>query len=142
MSMSGGGDKDAINAEINVTPMADVMLVLLIIFMVITPMLQKGVTVEMAQTDNARDMEEADAEDSVLISVTRDSKYYLNSGELQLGDVVTEVNRMLEGKVDRVVFIKSDFRARYGDVVSVVNAVRDSRVDQVGLLTERRDAIN
>ena len=142
MSMSGGGDKDAINAEINVTPMADVMLVLLIIFMVITPMLQKGVTVEMAQTDNARDMEEAEAEDSVLISVTRDSKYYLNAGELQLGDVVTEVNRMLEGKVDRVVFIKSDFRARYGDVVSVVNAVRDSRVDQVGLLTERRDAIN
>ena len=55
MSMSGGGDKDAINAEINVTPMADVMLVLLIIFMVITPMLQKGVTVEMAQTDTGGD---------------------------------------------------------------------------------------
>lgn len=142
MAMSGGGDKDAVNAEINVTPMADVMLVLLIIFMVVTPMLQRGVSVEMAQTDNARDMEEADSEDSVLISVTRDSKYYLNTGELQLGDVVTEVNRMLEGKSDRIVFIKSDFRARYGDVVAIVNAVRDSRVDQVGLLTERRDAIN
>jgi biopolymer transport protein ExbD/biopolymer transport protein TolR len=139
--MGGGGDKDAVNSEINVTPMADVMLVLLIIFMVVTPMLQKGVSVELAQTDNPRDMEEADAEDSVLISVTRDSRYYLNAGELQIDQVATEVNTLLEGKLDRVVFIKSDFRARYGDVVDIVNAVRSAGVDRVGLLTERRDAI-
>lgn len=142
MGMGGGGDKDAVNSEINVTPMADVMLVLLIIFMVITPMLQKGVSVEMAQTDNPRDMEEADAEDSVLVSITRDSKYYLNAAELQLPEVGSEVITLLEGKLDRVVFIKSDFRARYGDVVGVVNAVRDAGVDRIGLLTERRDAIN
>jgi len=142
MSMGGGGDKDAVNSDINVTPMADVMLVLLIIFMVITPMLQKGVSVEMAQTDNPRDMEEADAEDSVLVSITRDSKYYLNAAELQLTEVGPEVITLLEDKLDRVVFIKSDFRARYGDVVGVVNAVRDAGVDRIGLLTERRDAIN
>jgi biopolymer transport protein ExbD len=142
MSMGGGGEQGSITSEINVTPMADVMLVLLIIFMVITPMLQKGVSVEMAQTDNPRDMEEADAEDSVLISVTRDSKYYLNAAEFQLNDLGPEVNALLEGKLDRVVFIKSDFRARYGDVVEVVNSVRDSGVDRVGLLTERRDAID
>jgi biopolymer transport protein ExbD/biopolymer transport protein TolR len=142
MGMGGGGEKGSINSEINVTPMADVMLVLLIIFMVITPMLQKGVSVEMAQTDNPRDMEEADAEDSILISVTRDSKYYLNAGEVQLPEIGPEVSALLEGKLDRVVFIKSDFRAVYGDVVSVVNEVRGSGVDRIGLLTERRDAIN
>ena len=142
MGGAGSGDAHGITSEINVTPMADVMLVLLIIFMVITPMLQKGVSVEMAQTDNPRDMEEADAEDSVLISVTRDSKYYLNAAEYELRDLGPEVDAMLEGKLDRVVFIKSDFRARYGDVVAVVNTVRDSGVDRIGLLTERRDAIN
>jgi len=142
MGMGGGGDKDAVTSEINVTPMADVMLVLLIIFMVITPMLQKGVSVEMVQTDNPRDMEEAEEEESVLISVTRDSRYYLNAAEYQVNEIGVEVNLLLEGKLDRVVFIKSDFRARYGDVVDVVNAVRDSGVDRVGLLTERRDAIN
>ncbi len=142
MAMTGGGNKDGVNADINVTPMADVMLVLLIIFMVITPMLQKGVTVEMAQTDNPRDMDEAEAEDSVLISVTRDSKYYLNAAEYQIDEIGEEVNRLLEGKTERVVYVKSDFRALYGDVVAVVNAVRGSAVDQVGLLTERRDAIN
>lgn len=142
MSMGGGVDRGGITSEINVTPMADVMLVLLIIFMVITPMLQKGVSVEMVQTDNPRDMEEADAEDSVLISVTRDSKYYLNAAEYRLSDLGAEVNILLEGKLDRVVFIKSDFRARYGDVIAVVNQVRDSGVDRIGLLTERRDSIN
>ncbi len=142
MAMTGGGNKEGVTSDINVTPMADVMLVLLIIFMVITPMLQKGVTVEMAQTDNPRDMEEAEAEDSVLISVTRDSKYYLNAAEYQIGEIGEEVSRLLEGKIERVVYVKSDFRARYGDVVAVVNAVRGSAVDQVGLLTERRDAIN
>ena len=142
MGMSGGGARDGVTSEINVTPMADVMLVLLIIFMVITPMLQKGVSVEMAQTDNPRDMEEADAEDAVLISVTRDSKFYLNTEEFQLNELGPEVNLMLEGRLDRVVYIKSDFRARYGDVVAVVDSVRDSGVDRIGLLTERRDAIN
>jgi biopolymer transport protein ExbD/biopolymer transport protein TolR len=142
MGMGGGSERGSLNTDINVTPMADVMLVLLIIFMVITPMLQKGVSVELAQTDNPRDMEEADAEDSVLISVTRDSKYYLNAAELPLDSIGVEVNAMLEGKLDRVVFVKSDFRARYGDVVDVVNAVRGAGVDRVGLLTERRDAIN
>ena len=71
MAMGGGGGRGKVNSEINVTPMADVMLVMLIIFMVITPMLQKGVSVELAQTTNPVDMAEADAEDAVLVSVTR-----------------------------------------------------------------------
>ena len=142
MGMGGGGDRNSVQSDINVTPMADVMLVMLIIFMVITPMLQKGVTVEMAQTDNPRDMEEADAEESVVISVTRDGRYYLNAEEFQLNALGPEVNELLEGRLDRVVFIKSDFRAVYGDVTSVVDEVRSAGVDRIGLLTERRDAIN
>src|SRR5678815_2817212 len=78
MGMGGGGGRGEVNADINVTPMADVMLVLLIIFMVITPMLQKGISsVEMAKTHNPSEMTEADKEDSILVSIARDGKFYL-----------------------------------------------------------------
>lgn len=142
MGMGGGGDRDSVQSDINVTPMADVMLVMLIIFMVVTPMLQKGVSVELAQTNNPRDMEEADAEESVVISITRDGRYYLNAEEFRLNALGPEVNDLLEGRLERAVYIKSDFRAVYGDVTAVVDEVRGAGVDRIGLLTERRDAIN
>ena len=124
-------------ADINVTPMADVMLVLLIIFMVITPMLQKGVSVDMAKAENPRQMPDADKEDAVVLAVTRDGKAFLGSDPVRLEDITTKVKDRISSKLDKTVYVKSDSRAKYGDVVSVVDNVRAAGVDSLGLLTEK-----
>jgi biopolymer transport protein ExbD/biopolymer transport protein TolR len=139
MGMSAGGGRGQVNADINVTPMADVMLVLLIIFIVVTPMLQKGVSVELANTTHPIDMKEADREDAVLVAVTRDGKFYLGQDRVAIEDLATRVNDLLSGRIEKTVFVKSDRRARYGDVVQVVDNIRNAGVDKVGLLTERLD---
>jgi biopolymer transport protein ExbD/biopolymer transport protein TolR len=119
--------------------MADVMLVLLIIFMVVTPMLQKGQNVELAKTHNPTDMPAADHDDAVLVVVTRDGKYWLNQDKIVIEQLATKVNDLLATKMDKTVFVRSDARAKYGDVVSVVDTIRNAGVDKVGLLTERID---
>jgi biopolymer transport protein ExbD/biopolymer transport protein TolR len=119
--------------------MADVMLVLLIIFMVVTPMLQKGQQVELAKTRNPVDMKEADRDDSVIIAITRDGKFYLGADRVNADDLTAKVNDLLATKLEKKVFVKSDGRAKYGDVVQVVDNIRNAGVDQVGLLTERVD---
>ena len=124
--------------DINVVPMADIMLVMLIIFMVITPMLQKGFSVEMAKTDNPRDMRDADKDDAVVLAVSRDGRYYLGNQQVLLEQVVEKVSEMLEERLDKSVYVKSDARARYGDVVKLVDEIRAVGVDQIGLLTEQR----
>jgi len=139
MSMGGGGDRGAVTSEINVTPMADVMLVLLIIFMVVTPMLQKGISVELANTANPLDMKEADREDAVLVAVTRDGLFYLGQDRVAIEDLASKVNDLLTGRIDKTVFVRSDRRAKYGAVVQVVDSIRNAGVDKVGLLTERLD---
>jgi biopolymer transport protein ExbD/biopolymer transport protein TolR len=137
--MSGGGGRGEVTSEINVTPMADVMLVLLIIFIVVTPMLQKGVSVELANTTNPVDMKDADRDDAVLVAVTRDGKFYLGQEPVRIEDLSTRVNDLLSNTMDKVVYVKSDFRAKYGDVVQVVDNIRNAGVDRIGLLTERLD---
>jgi biopolymer transport protein ExbD len=139
MAMSSGGGRGEVTSEINVTPMADVMLVLLIIFMVVTPMLQKGQTVDLAKTRNPLDMKEADRDDAVLVTVTRDGKLYLAQSRVNIDELASKVNDLLANKLDRTVFVKSDFRSKYGDVVQVVDNIRNAGVDKVGLLTERLD---
>ena len=140
MSMTtGAGGRGEVTSDINVTPMADVMLVLLIIFMVVTPMLQKGQTVELAPTKNPVDMKEADRDDAVLIAVTRDGNFYLGQERVNIDDLATRVNDLLSARLEKTVFIKSDLRAKYGDVVQVVDNIRNAGVDKVGLLTERVD---
>jgi biopolymer transport protein ExbD/biopolymer transport protein TolR len=119
--------------------MVDVMLVLLIIFMVITPMLSKGVNVDMVRTKNPIAMQAADKEDAVLIAVTRDGKVYLSPGN-QLttpGDLPTKVKDLLSNRTDKTCYIKADARARYEIVEDVVDNLRASGVDQIGLLTEQ-----
>jgi len=132
--------KMEVNSTINVTPMVDVMLVLLIIFMVITPMLQAGKEVELAKTDNPVQMPDADREDSVLVAITRDGKVFFGTDQITPDQLTTKVKDRLANKVDKKVYIKADARARYGSVVEVVDDVRSAGVDQVGLLTERRVA--
>ena len=126
-------------ADINVTPMVDVMLVLLIIFMVITPMLTKGVTVEMVKAKNPIAMKDADKEDAVLIAVTRDGGVVLSPGNIKLApsDLPNRVKDLLTNKLDKTVFIKADMRAKYELVEDVVDNLRAAGVDQLGLLTEQ-----
>jgi biopolymer transport protein ExbD len=140
MAMGGGSERGGVNSDINVTPMADVMLVLLIIFMVITPMLQKGQSVDMAKTNNPVEMTEADKEDSVILAVTRDGKYYVNQDRVGLDEASTRVTDLLTGKLDKTIFLKGDFRAKYGDVVKLVDNLRAAGIDKIGLLTERLDS--
>ena len=124
-------------SDINVTPLVDVMLVLLIIFMVITPMLQKGVSVDMARVNNPRDMHDADKEDATVLAITRDGKIYLGSDDILVDKITAKVKDRVADKLDKTVFIKSDARAKYGDVVAVVDAVRAAGVDAVGLLADK-----
>ena len=130
-----------VNSNINVTPMVDVMLVLLIIFMVITPMLQKGVSVDLAKVNNPQAMPDADKEDALLVAVTRDGKIFFGADQVAGADQLTHlVKDRLANRTDKRVFIKADARTRYGNVVDVVDNVRAAGVDQLGLLTEQRKA--
>lgn len=124
-------------ADINVTPMVDVMLVLLIIFMVITPMLSKGVSVDLAKTKNPIAMANADKEDAVLVAVTRDGRVFLNTTQMTADSLPAKVKDMLTNKLDKTVYIKSDARARFEKVVEVVDNLRAAGVDNLGLLTEQ-----
>jgi biopolymer transport protein ExbD/biopolymer transport protein TolR len=121
----------------NVIPMADIMLVLLIIFMVVTPMLQKGMNVDMAKVANPADMPNADKDDAVIVAVTRDGAVYLGQNKTDLASVASQVSDLIAGRLDKTVFIKSDARAKYGDVVKLVDEVRAAGVDNVGLLTDK-----
>src|SRR6266404_4979492 len=123
--------------DINVTPMVDVMLVLLIIFMVVTPMLQKGVSVEMAKTHNPRNMQDADKEDAVVVAVSRDGRIYLGQNQIAASELAPKVKDLLAAKLDKTVYIKSDARAKYKDVVDVVDNVRSAGVSDLGLLTDK-----
>jgi len=124
-------------SDINVTPMVDVMLVLLIIFMVITPMLQHGVSVDLAKSVNPRSMPDADKEDAVLVAVTRDGRIYLGSDQIALEQLTDKVRDKISSRVDKTVYIKADARAKFEQVVKAVDEVRSAGVDQLGLLTEK-----
>src|SRR5882724_9482590 len=124
-------------ASPNVIPMADIMLVLLIIFMVVTPMLQKGVSVDLANVNNPHDMKDADKDDAIVVAVTRDGKIYLGNTPLNKEDITSQVKDRLSARLDKTVYVKSDARAKYGDVVAVVDEIRSVCVDHVAVLTEK-----
>jgi biopolymer transport protein ExbD len=124
-------------ASPNVIPMADIMLVLLIIFMVVTPMLQKGVSVDMATVNDPRDMQDADKDDAIIVAVTRDGTLYLGNTKINKEDITGQIKDRIANKLDKTVYVKSDARAKYGDVVAVVDEIRSAGVDSLGLLTEK-----
>src|SRR6476620_643384 len=111
-------------ADINVTPMVDVMLVMLIIFMVITPMLSKGVSVDLVKTKNPIAMQSADKEDAVMVAVTRDGKAYLGKDQIKPEGLPHKVKDLLTNKLDKTCYLKADSRASYKKVVYVVNNMR------------------
>jgi biopolymer transport protein ExbD/biopolymer transport protein TolR len=124
-------------ADINVTPMVDVMLVMLIIFMVITPMLSKGVSVDMAKARNPIPMQAADKSDAIVCAVTRDGKTWLNTTQMPPEEMPQRVKDMLANRLDKTVFVKADSRSRYERVVDVIDNLRAAGVDNLGLLTEQ-----
>ena len=121
----------------NVIPMADIMLVLLIIFMVVTPLLTKDIPVDLAPAQNSRDMQDADKDDAIVVAVTRDGRIYLGSTKLEKADLTGQIKDRLASRLDKTVYVRSDARAKYGDVVAVVDEIRSAGVDQLGLLTQR-----
>jgi biopolymer transport protein ExbD len=121
----------------NVIPMADIMLVLLIIFMVVTPMLTKDIPVDLAPAQNSRDMQDADKDDALVVAVTRDGRIYLGSTQMSKDDITGQIKDRLSSRLDKTVYVRSDSRAKYGDVVAVVDEIRSAGVDQLGLLTQR-----
>ena len=129
--------KRRLMGEINVVPYIDVMLVLLIIFMVVTPMLQKNMPVDMAKTDTAKEMQDADKDDAIVVAITRDGNIYLGRTQTRKEDLTGQVKDRISNRLDKTVYVKSDARAKYGDVVAVVDEIRSAGVDQLGLLTEK-----
>jgi len=123
----------------NVIPMADIMLVLLIIFMVIIPMLQHGQAVDMARVENAEKMPDAEKEDAVIVAVTRDGRLFLSPGnkEVVLTEVSADVKDLLTDRLDKTVYVRSDQRAKYGVVVKAVDEIRTAGVENLGLLTDK-----
>ena len=138
MALAIRNEGSKVNSNINVTPMVDVMLVLLIIFMVITPMLQKGQSVDMAKVNNPTPMPDADKEDALLVVVMRDGQIYFGTDRIRIEELTNKVKDRLANKVDKRIFIRADMRAKYGAVVDVVDNVRSAGVDDVGLLTEQK----
>jgi biopolymer transport protein TolR len=123
----------------NVIPMADIMLVLLIIFMVVTPMLTKGLSVELAKVSTPTDMPDADKDDAVIVGISASGDVYLGSTKSDISQVADQVRDRISGKLNKTVFVKSDGRAKYGDVVKVVDEIRSAGVDNVGLLTDKSE---
>ena len=129
-----------VNSTINVTPMVDVMLVLLIIFMVITPMLQQKVAVDMAKVDNPIAMPDADKEDAIVVAVTRDGRVFLGQDKIATSELGARVRDKLSDKPGKTIYIRADARAQYRAVEDAIDAVRTAGVEDVGLLTQKREA--
>jgi biopolymer transport protein ExbD len=137
--MAVGGKKGGPMADINVTPMADIMIVLLIIFMVITPMLQKGVDVKLPQAVNSK--ERKDEPKSIVVAVKRDSTTYLGTQKLddqnQLQALVRErLQDLPEGS--RMIYLKADDQLPYSEVMKVMDLCREAGVEEVALIAERK----
>jgi len=145
MGMTAGGGRRGLQSEINVTPMVDIMLVLLIIFMVVAPFLQPGITVPVPANMNNPDVDSNILRDSsIVIAITNDADFYLGKKHLQKEQLAEEVNRKLEkitNEQDRIVYIKSAAGVSYGDVVTVINEVRKLGVDKIGLVADKKKKV-
>jgi biopolymer transport protein TolR len=139
MSMNVGGSKGGVMADINVTPMADIMIVLLIIFMVITPMLQKGVDVRLPTAGNTK--EKKDEQKTITVAVKKDSSTFLNGVKLERQeDLVAQLKERLEDITEgnRIVYLKADAELPYSEVMKVMDLAREAGVDEVALIAEQK----
>jgi len=138
MGMAVGGEEGAVKSDINVTPLVDVMLVLLIIMMIVAPMLQKGVDVKLPVATNSSDKPET--QDQTVLGVKADRTVFVNSVMVPMSDLRRKMEEALESKTQKVVFIKADEDAPYGAVMEAMDEVRAAGVEDMGLITERKKA--
>jgi biopolymer transport protein TolR len=136
MSMDVGGSKGGLKADINVTPLVDVMLVLLIIMMLIAPMLQQGVSVKLPQASNSADKPET--QDQTVVAVTADRRIFLNGVPMQESELGTRVVTLMETKKEKVVLIKGDEEAPYSAIMGAMDRLREANIENIGLITERK----
>ena len=138
MSMATRDEGKKVNSDINVTPMVDVMLVLLIIFMVVTPMLNNKVNVELPPSTAAVVMEDANKEDSIVVAVTREGKTFLGGDQIaNPADLGPKVTEKIENKTDKRVYFRGDVRANYGKVMEAIDGIRAAGVSQLGMIAEK-----
>jgi biopolymer transport protein TolR len=136
MSMDVGGAKGGPKSDINVTPLVDVMLVLLIIVMLIAPMMQKGVDVALPEADNSGD--KPDTADQTVVHIDANSKLYVNAIEVSEAEAVARLQATLETKTDKVVYLKGDKDAPYASIMKMMDALRAAQIESVGLITEKK----
>jgi len=136
MSMDVGSSKGGLKADINVTPLVDVMLVLLIIMMLIAPMLQQGVPVKLPQASNTADKPET--QEQTVVAVTSDKRLYLNGIPVQEGDLRTQIQTLMETRKEKVVLIKGDEDAPYSAIMNTMDRLREANIENIGLITERK----
>jgi biopolymer transport protein ExbD len=136
--MDVGGAKGGLKADINVTPLVDVMLVLLIIIMLVAPMLQQGVNVKLPKADNT--VEKPEVQEQTVIAIAANRQIYLNAKLVSEAELATQVNESLEGKTQKLVVIKADEEVDYGTVMAAMDQLRQAGVEDIGLLTDPREA--
>ena len=136
MSMDLGGAKGGVKADINVTPLVDVMLVLLIIMMLVAPMLQQGVSVKLPTATNTVDKPEVQGQ--TVVAIGRDKQMYLNAKPVQESEMATKVNELLENAKEKIVLIKADEEVEYGAVMAAMDQLRQAGIEDIGLITERK----
>ena len=136
MAMDLGGAKGGVKADINVTPLVDVMLVLLIIMMLITPMLNQGVAMHLPKASNTVD--KPTTQDNTVVAVSKDGSLYVNSKPVTEAEMTTKITEALENKKDKVVFINADEEALYSSVMAAMDSLHQAGVEDIALITERR----
>ena len=136
MAMDLGGAKGGVKSDINVTPLVDVMLVLLIIMMLIAPMLQQGVAVKLPTATNTVDKPEVQGQ--TVIAIAKDKGLYLNAKQIGETELAAKVTELLENSKDKIVLIKADEDAPYGRVMAAMDSLRKAQVEDMGLVTERK----
>ena len=140
MGVAVRNEGSKVNSNINVTPMVDVMLVLLIIFMVITPMLQNKVSIDLATVVNPSNMPDADKEDAIVVAITRDGAVYLGQNKVDPSQLGSMVRDKLADKTDKTIYVRADARAQFKVVEDAIDDVRTAGVETVDLLTQKRDS--
>ena len=136
MAIDLGGAKGGVKADINVTPLVDVMLVLLIIMMIVAPLLQKGVDVRLPTAANTTDKPET--QDQTVVAIAADKRLFLNAVQVREAELGQKVSQILEGKTEKIVLIKADTDAPYGAVMDVMDQIRQAGIEDMGLITDRK----
>ena len=143
MAMAVGGS-DEYNSEINVTPMVDVMLVLLIIFMIVTPLLQQGVSVNLPRDTISPDEDADIAKDtSVIIAIPDNNNFYIGKDQYPLTALGEKIKDRMKDKTPekRIVYIKSGVDVDYGRVVEAIDTIRKQDIDKIGLVADKKKGV-